>query len=112
MAKALTAFLMIMMLLFGSVGVPALADAGNAGHAVEMVDLDCYAEEQSDAGQDENAPRAPAGHVDHHHCSVAIPQSVNSVAAINIYASAPFALLAARGLISHQAAPPTQPPSA
>jgi hypothetical protein len=46
MAKALIAFLMISMLLFGSVGVPALADAGNAGHAVEIVDLDCHAEEK------------------------------------------------------------------
>jgi len=112
MAKALIAFLMISMLLFGSVGVPALADAGNAGHAVEIVDLDCHAEEKSDAGQDENSPKAPAGHVDHHHCSVAVPQSVSGVAATNIYTCSQFALLAIRGMISHQAAPPIQPPSA
>jgi hypothetical protein len=112
MAKALIAFLMISMLLFGSIGVPALADAGSAGHAVEIVDLDCHAEEKSEAGQDENAPKAPAGHVDHHHCSVAVPQSVSGVAATNIYTGNQFALLAIRGMISHQAAPPIQPPSA
>jgi hypothetical protein len=112
MVKALTAFLMISMLLFGSIGVPALADAGSAGHAVEIVDLDCHSEEKNDAGQDENAPKAPAGHVDHHHCSVAVPQSVSGVGATNIYTGNQFALLAIRAMISHQAAPPTQPPSA
>ena len=112
MAKALVAFLMISMLLFGSVGVPALADAGSADHAVEIVDLDCHAEEKSDASQDENSSKAPAGHVDHHHCSVAVPQSVNDVAATIIYTGNQFALPAIRGMISHQAAPPIQPPSA
>lgn len=112
MVKALTAFLMISMLLFGSIGVPALADAGSAGHAVEIVDLDCHSEEKNDTGQDKNAPKAPSGHVDHHHCSVAVPQSVNGVAAIPIYTGNQFALLAIRGMVSHQAAPPIQPPSA
>ncbi len=112
MAKALLSFLMISMLLFGSIGVPALADAGNAGHAVEIVDLDCHAEEKSDSGQDENSPNAPAGHVDHHHCSVAVPQSSSGVAEAPIYTGNRFASLATRGMISHQTAPPTQPPSA
>lgn len=112
MVKASTALLMILMLLFGSVGVPALADAGTSGHAVEIVDLDCHTEEKSDDGQDKNAPKAPAGHVDHHHCSVAVPQSVSGIAATNIYTGKQFALLAIRAMISHQAAPPIQPPSA
>lgn len=112
MAKALTAFFMILMLMFGSVGVPALADAGTSGHAVELVDLDCHAAESSDADQGKEAPKAPVGHVDHHHCSAAIPHNAASIATTAIFASEAFLLLAVKGLISHQAAPPTQPPSA
>jgi hypothetical protein len=112
MAKALTAFLMIFMLMFGSVGVPAFADAGTGGHAVEMVDLECHAEEKSDGDQEQGSPKAPAGHVDHHHCSVAIPHNATGMATNAKFMNDAFLHLSVRGLISHQTAPPTQPPSA
>lgn len=102
---------MIMMLLFGSVGVPAMADAGTSGHAVEMLDLECHeADLDSDNGKD--SPVAPAGHIDHHHCSVAVPDHPPSVATAAIYANGKFLDRPVHGLTSHQTAPPTEPPAA
>lgn len=112
MVKASTAFLMILMLLFGSVGVPALADAGASGHTIELVDLDCHVEESRESDQDKGSPIAPSGHVDHHHCSVAIPHGAAGVTTPAIFTSGTFLHLSVRGLVSHQSAPPTQPPSA
>ena len=112
MAKALTAFLMIFMLMVGSVGVSAFADPGTGGHAVELVNFDCHAEEKSDGDREQGSPKAPAGHVDHHHCSVAIPHNTARMATNAKFTNDAFLHLTVRGLISHQAAPPTQPPSA
>lgn len=102
---------MILMLLFGSVGVPAMADAGTSGHAVEMLDLECH-ETKSDSDDSQDSPVAPAGHIDHHHCSVAVPDHPPSVVTAAIYADSKFLDRPVRGLTSHQTAPPTEPPAA
>lgn len=111
MMKACTAFLMIIMLLFGNVCVPAMADAGTSGHTIEMLDLECHdAESDGDDGKD--SPVAPAGHIDHHHCSVAVPNHPPSVATAAKYANSKFLDRPVCGLTSHQTAPPTEPPAA
>ncbi len=102
---------MILMLLFGSAGVPAMADAGTSGHAVEMLDLECH-DAKLDDDDDKGSPVAPPGHVDHHHCSVAVPNHPPSVATTAIYTNGKFLDLPVRSLTSHQTAPPTEPPAA
>lgn len=111
MLKACATFVMIMMLLFGSVGVPAFADAGTGGHAVEILDLECHAQDEGD-DNGEGSPAAPAAHVDHHHCSVAIPLGSIAPAPVLIFSNVRKTSFADNPLISHKSAPPTEPPSA
>lgn len=111
MLKAWTAFLMIVMLLFGSVGVPAFADAGTGGHAVELLDLECH---EPKKGEDDSkgSPAAPATHADHHHCSAAVPLGAILIASQPAFADARLLHLADSRLNSHATAPPTEPPAA
>ena len=111
MGKAWTAFVVILMLLFGGVGMPALADTGASDHAIEVLDLDCHGlDTKSDS--DKNAPAAPALHIDHHHCSAAIPQNGSVLAATPFVTDAALLSAAVSRLPSHKTAPPTQPPAA
>lgn len=111
MIKAWTAFAMIAMLIFGSIGVPALADSGNSYHAVELVDLECHDHGERD-GDQRDAPANPSAHVDHHHCSVAIPMCAASSGSAPAYANSALPWLTDSRMTSYQTAPPTQPPSA
>jgi hypothetical protein len=111
MPKAWTAFLMILMLLFGSVGVPAFADAGTSGHAVEMLDLECHETNKSDDGG-KGSPVAPATHVDHHHCSAAVPLGTVAIAVALPLVASRVPHGADRRMASHESAPPIEPPAA
>lgn len=57
MRAAFTSLMLILSMLFGSLVVPAFADAGTAGHAFEILDTDCHAETRDDA---RDAPGTPA----------------------------------------------------
>jgi hypothetical protein len=102
---------MILMLMFGSIGVPAIADATSSTHMVELLDLECHEADSNSEGS-KDAPVAPAGHIDHHHCSVAVPNHPVSVAADAIFANGKFLIQLIYELTSLRTAPPTEPPAA
>lgn len=97
-------------LLFGSVVVPAIAGA-EAGHAMEIIDVDCDVLATPD--NDERSPdNAPPLHLDHHHCSACAELNGRSSVSDMFVSSALFFGQPATVLASYVAAPPTQPPAA
>lgn len=111
MRKAWTAFVVIVMLLFGGVAMPALADTPASDHAIELLDLDCYGVDAK-SETDKGSPAAPVLHIDHHHCSAAIPMNGDVVTAAPFLSNAPLLSASVYRLPSHKMAPPTQPPAA
>ncbi|NIJ38266.1 hypothetical protein FHR22_002977 [Sphingopyxis panaciterrae] len=114
MSAFLARVLLTVSLLFGSVVVPAMA-GGEAAHSMEIIDGDCDVPTASAeaGGQAPGTPdKAPALHIDHHHCSACTevsgrPQSSGLFAAGNFFFGGPATILASRAT-----APPTQPPAA
>lgn len=103
--------MLVFALLFGSIGVPALADGGTSGHAIEMIDNDCHASDPQDDGK-ANDSSQPAGHADHHHCSAGLLARTMDIANDVTFRGAQIRALSDAALHSHATAPPTQPPSA
>lgn len=97
-------------LLFGSVVVPAMAGA-EAGHTMEIVDVDCDVIAAPDT--DERSPdNAPPLHIDHHHCSACAELNGRSSMS-DMFASRDLVFgQSATVLASYATAPPTQPPAA
>lgn len=114
MSAFLARVLLTVSLLFGSVVVPAVA-GGEAAHSMEIIDGDCNVPTASAeaGGPAPDAPgKAPALHIDHHHCSACTEVSGRSHAAGlftagNLFFGRPATILASRAT-----APPTQPPAA
>jgi hypothetical protein len=111
MLKAWTAFVMIMMLLWGSIGIAAFADTGSSFHAVDIVDAGCHDKAEDSSNSEPDVPDAPISHVDHHHCSAALPTKGPGIASTNRLATVPRHWLIQNQMISRATAPPTQPPS-
>lgn len=111
MLKRVTCLLMVLMLLFGSVGAHALTGTPVHGHAAELVDLDCQdASQASDPQPDDDA--APASDNDYHHCSIALPFPVPETARAEVPAREGYAPFLDARAASNAALPPTPPPSA
>jgi hypothetical protein len=111
MAKRMTSLLMALMLLFGSIGAPAFAASPMHDHATELVDLDCQgARAAKDARPDTG--KAPAGHAEHHHCSIALPLPATDVSSTGVLTTQRFASVPDARLASTATLPPTPPPSA
>lgn len=108
---ALTArILVIVSLLFGSVVLPAMAEA-KPGHEMELVDIDCYFAERG--GSDQKMPDSePAGHMDHHHCAAYVALNGFAKTSPAFLPSKLFFLGRETAPASYATAPPTQPPSA
>lgn len=111
MSAFLARLIVTISLLFGSVVVPAIA-GGEAGHAMEIVDVDCdILVSSSDAG--ENSPDgAPALHIDHHHCSACAELNGRSQVSGMIASNGLLFRSPATVLASYATAPPVQPPAA
>ncbi len=111
MSAFLARFFITISLLFGSVVVPAMAGA-EAGHVMEIVDVDCDVVAAS-AGLDERSPdNAPPLHIDHHHCSACAELNGRSAVSDMFGPCALFFGQPATVLASRATAPPTQPPAA
>jgi hypothetical protein len=98
-------------LLFGSVVVPAMAGA-EAGHAMEVLGVDCDVVAAAGATGDGSPDNAPPLHIDHHHCSACAELNGRSPVADMIASTALFFGQPATVLASYATAPPTQPPAA
>lgn len=110
MSAFLARVLLTVALLFGSVVVPAVA-GGEAAHSMEIIDGDCDVLAASADVGGEAPGKAPALHIDHHHCSACTvsgrSHAVGLFAAGNLFFGGPATILASRAT-----APPTQPPAA
>lgn len=98
-------------LLFGSAVVPAMAGA-EAGHAMEIIDVDCDVVAASPDADERSPDNAPPLHIDHHHCSACA--ELNDRSAISeMFVSGDLVFgQSATVLASYATAPPTQPPAA
>ncbi|UNU44435.1 hypothetical protein EAO27_18270 [Sphingopyxis sp. YF1] len=113
MRAAFTSLMLILSMLFGSLVVPAFADAGTAGHAFEILDTDCHAETRDDARDAPGDPGQPAAiHVDHHHCSNGLVPPATGAARTGLRARGPLFPVPASMMEPHDAAPLTEPPAA
>lgn len=111
MSAFLARLILTISLLFGSVVVPAMAGE-EAGHSMEIVDLDCDIFAAVSDADDESPDGAPALHIDHHHCSACAelngrPQATGIPGSNGLFFRGPATILA-----SYATAPPTQPPAA
>ncbi|WP_447761994.1 hypothetical protein [Sphingopyxis panaciterrae] len=111
MSAFLARVLLTMSLLFGSVVVPAMAGE-EAGHSIEIVDVDCDVLTASADAGDTSPDDAPVLHIDHHHCSACTEMNGRGQA-IDLLASGSLLFRGpATVLTSYATAPPTQPPAA
>lgn len=111
MSAFLARVMLTMSLLFGSVVVPAMAGE-EAGHSIEIVDVDCDILTASAGAGDMSPDNAPMLHIDHHHCS-ACTELNGRGHAVDLLASGGLLFRApATVLTSTATAPPTQPPAA
>jgi hypothetical protein len=111
MPAFLARLVLTISLLFGSVVVPAMAGA-EAGHSMEVVDVDCDVAAAPTGGNEGSPDGAPPLHIDHHHCSACAElngrsQTSNMPASNGLLFRGPATVLA-----SYATAPPIQPPSA
>lgn len=111
MSAFLARLLVTISLLFGSVVMPAMAGA-EAGHATEVIDVDCDFVAASTDPDDLSPDDAPPLHIDHHHCSACTELNGRSPMSDMFVSSALFFGQPATVLASHATAPPTQPPAA
>lgn len=111
MSAFLARLILMISLLFGSVVVPAMAGA-EAGHSMEIIDVDCSDLIAATNGDDEAPDRAPALHIDHHHCSACTALDGRSPPSGVLASSDIFFRRPATVLASDTAAPLTPPPAA
>jgi len=109
MSAFLARLVLTISLLFGSVVVPAMGGA-EAGHAMEVVDVDC--DVLTVAADGNSSDSAPPLHIDHHHCSACAELNGRSPAADMLVSKNLFFGQPATVLASYATAPPTQPPAA
>lgn len=113
--RAVSAFLarlaITLSLLFGSVVVPAMAGA-EAGHVIEIIDVDCDVVAASSDADEHSPDNPPPLHIDHHHCSACTELNGRPPMSDRLVSSALFFGQPATVLASDATAPPTQPPAA
>lgn len=111
MSAFLARLIVTISLLFGSVVVPAMAGA-EAGHMMEVIDVDCDVFAASSDTDGQSSDDAPPVHIDHHHCSACAELNGCSAVSDMLVSSALFFGRPATVLASRAIAPPTQPPAA
>lgn len=111
MSAFLARLIVTISLLFGSVVVPAMAGA-EAGHAIEIIDVDCDVVAASAETGERSPDSAPPLHIDHHHCSACAELNGRFAVSNMLVSRALFFGQPATVLASYATAPPTQPPAA
>lgn len=111
MSVFLARLVLAISLLFGSVVVPATAGA-EAGHAMEVVDVDCDVLAVAADVDDKSSDGVPPLHIDHHHCSACAELNGRSPAADMLASKDLFFGRPVAALASYATAPPIQPPAA
>ncbi len=111
MSAFLVRLALTIALLFGSAVAPAMAGA-EAGHMMEIIDLDCDMFAVPADVDQKSSDSAPPFHLDHHHCSACAELNGRSPSPDRRVASGLFFREPATVLASYATAPPTQPPAA
>lgn len=111
MTAILARLVLTISLLFGSVVIPAMAGA-EAGHAMEIIDVDCDVVAGSSDTDERPRDSAPPLHIDHHHCTACAELNGRAPVADILASKDLFFRRPATVLASDATAPPIQPPAA
>ena len=111
MSAFLARLALLIALLFGSVVVPAMAGA-EAGHMMEILDVDCDIFALSADTDETPSDSTPPLDRDHHHCSACAELNGRSSISDMLESNGLFFRGPAAVLASYATAPPTQPPAA
>jgi hypothetical protein len=113
MRKHVISLLVLIGLLFGTVAMPAMAEAGghlppHAGDVLDRLAVDDVHRSLPDGGGED----MPCGMVGHHHCSIALKEDGPRIAVSTDSGALKQPPALAAPLLSRSLAPPLDPPNA
>lgn len=111
MFRPLLPILLVFAMLLGSFAVPAIADAGQVDHVIEIADSNCEQTTQPEQGHDDSSPDHN-GQNTHHHCASGLVLTNEARLPLHLAQRILDALPLSSALASHPTAPLTEPPAA